>query len=140
MKSILIYIFHLIVLSWIAGIFIISAVVNHHTGAFKVIEQMKPLALVDNITCATLFLFAIESNRRSIKKILLICIICWILTSIVSTIVAYLVIWYSNIPEMVIRYQQMGIDLAIGNLVASFIASAVTAWILILRTKKIKKA
>ena len=139
MKSILIYILHLVALTLIFDVCILIIMGIHQIRFFTVFEQLKPLVFVNLISCGTLFLFAVESNRRSIWKIILICILCWILTSVAGPVVAYLVVRYSSIPETVITYQQIGTHLAMGNSFASFVASTFTAFILILRAKRARK-
>lgn len=97
---------------------------------------IKTYVLTDAIACLSLLVFYLKSTYESSLKIILICTACFLLVSFFGFLGSYLTMWYSNIPEEIIMFQQNGLLVNGVNILAAFVTSFVTATVLILTKAK----
>ena|SRR5688572_15616554 len=97
---------------------------------------VRTYVLTDAIACLSLLLFFIKSTYESSLKIILICTACFLLVSFFGFLGSYLTVWYSNIPEEILMFQQNGLLVNGVNILAAFVTSFATATVLILMKAK----
>src|SRR5687767_1972805 len=136
MKPIKIYILYLLLLislTLILNRFLVSIYDLKFGFIFLLI---RTFVLTDAIACLSLLLFFIKSTHESTLKIILISIACFLLVSFFGFIGSYLTIWYSNIPEEILMFQQNGLSVNLVNILAAFVTSVVTSLLLVLTKPK----
>lgn len=139
MRQILIFIFHTTILLIISAIFYLLVGHAFHQDFRHVFILSKSFLYTNVIGSLSLLLFFIPSSLKSPLKIISICSICLVLTSILGALVSFYNVWFSNIPEEVVLYSLFGFPLAISNALASLITCLLTAIMLSVSAQKRSK-
>jgi hypothetical protein len=139
MKQIKIFILHLVILTVLSLFFYVVLLTIYGFRLDMALYLFKLYFLWDIAACTSLFLFYINPTLKSKRWIILICLLCALLTSLLGSFGATLSVWYSNIPDEVLLYWVLAFPLTMSKALAGLVSSGITAGIQMLSLKKEKK-
>ena len=139
MRPVKTYLLHLFILTLLTLVLDLCLSGIFHIHWWQVYLQAKTYFITDLFACLSLFLLNLKSTK-SVAGTIIICLLCCLFTVILGYGMAYLNIWYSNIPLLVIMNQKLGVPLLFAKILASVATCTFTAFNTIRSVSKMKKS
>jgi hypothetical protein len=131
MKPIKIYLIHLVVLTGLTMLLTYGFASAFEVRLGYAYLVFKISIKASSVGCLSLLLFYFRTADQSPLKIILICTLCFVLVTLLGFVATIYTIWYSNIPEEIIIYQQKGLLMNVPHVLSALITGIGTAAILI---------